>query len=63
VIVAHIHPAVDYIELAVSDLATTRSFHEAAFGWGFNDPSGNELGSGAKAGNGERRGPRTQVRH
>lgn len=31
------HHAISYIELGVTDLATTRAFYEAAFGWGFND--------------------------
>lgn len=31
------HHAISYIELNVTDLATTRAFYEAAFGWRFND--------------------------
>lgn len=34
---AHTHHALDYVELNVSDLAETRAFYEAAFGWQFND--------------------------
>ena len=33
----HLHHALDYIELRVTDLAATRRFYEAAFGWQFND--------------------------
>ena len=29
--------AIDYVEFASSDLAASRSFFEAAFGWGFAD--------------------------
>jgi predicted enzyme related to lactoylglutathione lyase len=33
----HVHHAIDYIELRVTDLAAARAFYEAAFGWQFND--------------------------
>lgn len=31
------HHALSYIEFGVTDLAATRTFYEAAFGWQFND--------------------------
>ncbi|NYV77676.1 VOC family protein [Streptomyces sp. UH6] len=31
------HHAIDYIELGVTDLAATKAFYAAAFGWAFND--------------------------
>ncbi len=34
---AHEHHAIDYIELAVTDLAEAKQFYTAAFGWRFND--------------------------
>jgi uncharacterized protein len=34
---AHIHHAIDYIELNVSDLDSAKEFYAAAFGWTFND--------------------------
>ncbi len=33
----HQHHAIDYIELAVSDLAAAKAFYAAAFGWSFAD--------------------------
>lgn len=33
----HVHHAIDYIELTVTDLATAKRFYAAAFGWSFND--------------------------
>ena len=33
----HIHHAIDYIELGVSDVAEAKRFYGAAFGWTFND--------------------------
>lgn len=33
----HVHHTIDYVEIYVADLATTRSFYTAAFGWEFND--------------------------
>ncbi len=50
---SNIHHAIDYIELAVSDLAATRSFYEAAFGWGFNDYGPEYAGIRAADGEGE----------
>lgn len=50
----HIHHAIDYIELTVSDLAAAKEFYTSAFGWGFTDygdayagiqgPEGSEVG-------------------
>ena len=34
---AHVHHAIDYIELAAPDLAASKAFYAAAFGWAFND--------------------------
>jgi uncharacterized protein len=34
---AHQHHAIDYIELAVSDVAAAKRFYGAAFGWRFTD--------------------------
>jgi uncharacterized protein len=34
---SHTHHAIDYIELAVSDVAEAKRFYGAAFGWAFND--------------------------
>lgn len=31
------HHAISYIEFGVTDLAATKAFYEAAFGWEFND--------------------------
>ncbi len=31
------HHAISYVEFGVTDLAATRAFYEAAFGWEFND--------------------------
>ena len=33
----HVHHAIDYIELTVTDLAEAKRFYAAAFGWTFND--------------------------
>jgi len=35
--VSHVHHAIDYIELTVTDVASAKSFYAAAFGWDFND--------------------------
>jgi len=34
---SHIHHAIDYIELAATDVAAAKRFYGAAFGWKFND--------------------------
>ena len=34
---AHAHHAIDYIEIAVTDIAEAKRFYGAAFGWSFND--------------------------
>lgn len=34
---SHTHHAIDYIEFAVTDMAVSKRFYEAAFGWTFND--------------------------
>ncbi len=33
----HTHHAIDYIEFAVTDMAKSKRFYEAAFDWKFND--------------------------
>ena len=33
----HVHHAIDYIEIAVHDLAIAKAFYGGAFGWRFND--------------------------
>lgn len=33
----HAHHGIDYIELAATDLATSKKFYTAAFGWQFTD--------------------------
>ncbi|HLL69376.1 MAG TPA: VOC family protein [Micromonosporaceae bacterium] len=33
----HLHHAIDYIELTVTDLDTAKQFYAQAFGWRFND--------------------------
>ncbi|WP_402372029.1 VOC family protein [Isoptericola rhizosphaerae] len=47
------HHAIDYVELGVTDLARTRAFYEAAFGWRFNDYGPDYAGIRAPAGDGE----------
>ncbi len=49
----HLHHALDYIELRVTDLAATRRFYEAAFGWQFNDYGPAYSGIRAPDGEGE----------
>ena len=34
---SHIHHAIDYIELAVTNMDQSKRFYEAAFDWKFND--------------------------
>lgn len=33
----HTHHAIDYIEFTVTDVAASKKFYAAAFGWTFND--------------------------
>lgn len=49
----HRHHALDYVELNVTDLAATRRFYEAAFGWEFNDYGPAYAGIRAPDGEGE----------
>src|SRR5215831_9164216 len=62
----HTHHAIDYVEIAVRDVASAKRFYAAAFGWEFNDygPSyagvrgaGRELGGLAQAADVETGGP------
>ena len=48
-----LHHTIDYIELAVSDLAASRDLHERAFGWQFNDYGPAYAGIRASSGDGE----------
>lgn len=34
---AHVHHAIDYVEITVGDLERAKAFYAAAFGWTFND--------------------------
>jgi uncharacterized protein len=34
---SHAHHGIDYIEFAVTDMAESKRFYEAAFGWRFTD--------------------------
>lgn len=34
---AHVHHAIDYVEITVGDLERAKAFYAAAFGWSFND--------------------------
>jgi len=34
---SHIHHGIDYIEFAVTDMAESKRFYQAAFDWKFND--------------------------
>ncbi len=47
------HHTIDYIELGVTDLAATKSFYEAAFGWSFNDYGPEYAGIRSADGEGE----------
>ncbi len=49
----HTHHTIDYIELNVTDLASSRSFYEQAFGWRFNDYGPGYAGIAAPSGDGE----------
>jgi uncharacterized protein len=47
------HHTIDYIELGVTDLATSKQFYAAAFGWTFNDYGPDYAGIVAPDGAGE----------
>ena len=34
---SHTHHGIDYIEFVITDMAESKRFYEAAFGWKFND--------------------------
>jgi predicted enzyme related to lactoylglutathione lyase len=34
---SHVHHAIDYVEISVTDLDRAKAFYHAAFGWQFND--------------------------
>ncbi|MBB3044669.1 VOC family protein [Nocardioides sp. LMS-CY] len=50
---ANIHHAIDYLELGAPDLAASRAFYEAAFGWRFHDYGPDYAGIVAPDGDGE----------
>lgn len=50
--VPHTHHAIDYIELAVTDLAAAKRFYGAAFGWRFTDYGPGYAGIQGPAGSG-----------
>lgn len=47
------HHAIDYIELGVEDLASSKAFYAAAFGWTFNEYGPDYVGIVAPGGEGE----------
>ena len=47
------HHVIDYVELAVDDVAAAREFYAAAFGWEFNDYGPEYAGIRAPGGDGE----------
>ena len=49
----HIHHAIDYIEINVTDLAAAKEFYAAAFGWAFNDYGPDYAGIRSPDGEGE----------
>jgi predicted enzyme related to lactoylglutathione lyase len=49
----NIHHAIDYIELAASDLPAAKAFYAEAFGWKFNDYGPDYAGIQAPDGDGE----------
>ena len=50
---AHTHHALDYVEINVTDLAATKAFYSAAFGWAFNDYGPDYAGIQSPDGDGE----------
>ncbi len=56
---SHVHHHIDYIEFAVSDMAESKRFYVAAFGWEFTD-YGPEY-AGIRKGDGEAGGFRLQA--
>lgn len=55
---SHVHHTIDYIEFAVTDMAESKRFYTAAFGWEFTD-YGPEY-AGIRKGDGEAGGFRLQ---
>lgn len=49
----HTHHALDYVEINVTDLAATKAFYTAAFGWAFNDYGPDYAGIQSPDGDGE----------
>lgn len=47
------HHTISYIELAADDLAASKAFYEAAFGWQFNDYGPTYAGIRTASGDGE----------
>ena len=50
---SHTHHAIDYVELAVADVARASLFYADAFGWSFNDYGPAYAGIRAPDGDGE----------
>ncbi|MGH3348975.1 MAG: VOC family protein [Nocardioides sp.] len=53
------HHTISYIELAADDLAASKAFYAAAFGWQFNDYGPTYAGIRAASGDGEAGGLNT----
>ena len=49
----HVHHAIDYIELMVTDLEAAKGFYATAFGWSFNDYGPDYAGIRSPDGEGE----------
>lgn len=47
------HHTISYVELAADDLAASKAFYEAAFGWAFNDYGPTYAGIRASSGDSE----------
>jgi hypothetical protein len=58
---SHVHHAIDYIEIAVTDVVAAKQFYGAAFGWTFND-YGPDYAGIVKQGGGEAGGFRKDER-
>ena len=50
---AHTHHSLDYVEISVADVAASKRFYGAAFGWGFTDYGDAYAGIVAPDGDGE----------
>jgi predicted enzyme related to lactoylglutathione lyase len=50
---SHVHHAIDYVEITVTDLERAKGFYAAAFGWSFNDHGPDYAGIRWSEGDGE----------